>query len=340
MFTKKLAGYLAAALILTGALIAPRPAAPAAAAAQKRLIPGGMALGVALKTQGVMVVGLSDLASAPSPGRLGGVAPGDVILSVNGEAVSDAPSLSRLIEAGGGKPAALSLLRNGKPLTLTVTPAHEAGAFRLGLWVRDSTAGVGTLSFYDPDTRRYGALGHAITDADTQRILTVSQGEVLKASIAGVRKGQKGAPGELHGSFLRENLRLGDLQKNTPLGVYGLMDSPILNPLYPDGLPVASPHQVRRGKAQILSTLKGDEIRAYDVEILQLFRQAEPAPRSMILKVTDPDLLAITGGIVQGMSGSPIIQDGRIVGAVTHVLVNDPTRGYGIYIEHMLNTAE
>ena len=169
--------------------------------------------------------------------------------------------------------------------------------------------------------------------------LTVSQGQILKATVVDVKKGQKGAPGELKGSFLREQVKWGNLTRNTILGVYGQMD-PIVNPLYPEGLPIGLQDTVRKGPAQILSCVAGEEVKAYDVEIVQVNRQTTPAPKSMVIKVTDPDLLAITGGIVQGMSGSPIIQDGKLVGAVTHVLVNDPTRGYGIFIENMLEATE
>lgn len=331
--------WILAGLVIALLLTADPPTAqPASALTEKRLIPGGMAIGVALKTEGVMVVGASDLKNAPSPARLSGVAPGDVILRVNGRRVEGAQALTQMVS--GPEPVTLSLLRNQQPLTLTVAPREEGGAFRLGLWVRDSTAGVGTLSFYDPDTGRYGALGHAITDTDTRQVLTVADGEVLKARVAGVRKGLKGAPGELQGSFLRENLRLGSLEKNTPLGVYGLMDEAVANPLYPEGLPVGSAARVKKGRAQILSTIEGDELRAWDIEILQVFNRDPKAPRSMIIRVTDPELISLTGGIVQGMSGSPIIQDGKLVGAVTHVLVNDPTRGYGIFIENMLEAAK
>lgn len=306
----------------------------------KVLIPGGQAIGVALRTAGVMVVGSSDLGgeAGASPARLSGVEPGDVITAVNGSPVTGAEQLTQLAAASGGAPLQLTVSRNDKEMRLTVTPKKDtaSGLYRLGLWVRDSTAGVGTLSFYDPETGAYGALGHAITDVDTGKPLTVSQGQILKATVVDVKKGQKGAPGELKGSFLREQVKWGTLTKNTILGVYGQMD-PIVNPLYPEGLPIGLQDTVRKGPAQILSCVSGEEIKAYNVEIIQVNRQTTPAPKSMVLQVTDPELLAITGGIVQGMSGSPIIQDGKIVGAVTHVLVNDPTRGYGIFIENMLD---
>ncbi|MBQ8536723.1 MAG: SpoIVB peptidase [Clostridia bacterium] len=312
-------------------------------AEEKRLIPGGQAIGVALKTQGVMVVGTSDLGGADgaSPARLSGIQPGDVITAVNEERVTGSQQLSELVAQLGAKPLALTLLRSDKPLTLTVTPKKDgaSGSFRLGVWVRDSTAGVGTLSFYDPDTGRYGALGHAITDGDTGQLLTVSQGQVLKAQVVDVQKGQRGVPGELKGSFLREKERLGSIARNSMLGIYGTLDAAPQSALYPEGLPVGLRSTVRKGPAQILSCVEGEAVRAYDVQITQVNRQNSPAPKSMILKVTDPELLEKTGGIVQGMSGSPIIQDGKIIGAVTHVFVSDPTQGYGLYIDWMLEEA-
>ena len=204
----------------------------------------------------------------------------------------------------------------------------------------DSTAGVGTLSFYgsvnEGEQPRYGALGHAITDADTQRMLTVSHGEIMLSDVVDVRKGAVGTPGELKGSFLREHRVLGDIQRNNQFGVYGDMSTPPEHPLYPDGLPIGRRDAVHAGSASILCTVGTEGMREYAVEIVEVARQSAPAQRSMILKVTDERLLERTGGIVQGMSGSPILQDGRIIGAVTHVFVNDPTMGYGLFIEWML----
>ena len=205
--------------------------------------------------------------------------------------------------------------------------------------MRDSTAGVGTLSFYDPDTGRYAALGHAITDGDTGSVLSVSEGQVLKADIVAVQRGQKGSPGELKGSFLREGEVLGNIRRNSILGIYGALDSATVNPLYPQGLPIGLRSGVHTGAASILSSVDGEGVKEYAIEITRVNQQSAPAPKSMVLRVTDERLLAATGGIVQGMSGSPIIQDGRIVGAVTHVFVSDPTQGYGLYVDWMLQEA-
>ena len=289
---------------------------------EKRLIPGGMAIGVALHTSGVLVVGTSDLgADGPSPARVSGILPGDLIRRVNDVELTSSAQFSLLVAQAGGQDLPLTIERDGQLMQVTVTPKLDAatGAARLGVWVRDSTAGVGTLSFYDPDTGTYAALGHAITDGDTGEVLTVDRGQILKADIVSVQKGEKGAPGELKGSFLREGVVLGDIIRNNILGIYGSMNEAPQQTLYPDGLPIGLRSGVHTGKASILSTVSGEGLKEYEVEITRVNPQTAPAPKSMVLRVTDPELLEITGGIVQGMSGSPIVQDGRIIGAVTHV---------------------
>ena len=309
---------------------------------EKRLIPGGQALGVAMRTEGVLVVGVSDVASGESPARNSGLQAGDVITTVDGVAIATARELSERVSAAGAQPVRIGYQRAGRAMSATLTPCldESTGALRLGAWVRDSTAGVGTLSFYDPDTGAYAALGHAITDGDTGSVLTVSQGQILKAAIVAVQKGQRGAPGELKGSFLREAEVLGDIRRNSVLGIYGSLSTPASCPLYPDGLPVGLRTQVHTGPASILSTISGAGVQEYTIEITRVNPQSTPSPKSMVLRVTDDRLLSATGGIVQGMSGSPIIQDGKIVGAVTHVFVSDPTQGYGLYIDWMLGEAK
>ena len=311
-------------------------------AADKRLIPGGMALGVAMRTDGVLIVGVSEAAEGISPAKAAGLMAGDVIRSVDGQAISTAEELTAALTKAGPKQIPIAYQRAGEDRTALLTPHKdpETGAVRLGAWVRDSTAGVGTLSFYDPDTGRYAALGHAITDGDTGSVLTVSEGKVLTASIVAVQKGQKGAPGELKGSFLRDGQVLGDIRRNSILGIYGAMDASVVNPLYPDGLPIGLRSGVHTGPATILSTVDGQGIQEYAIEITRVNQQSAPAPKSMVIRVTDERLLSTTGGIVQGMSGSPILQDGRIIGAVTHVFVSDPTQGYGLYVDWMLGESE
>jgi len=307
-----------------------------------RLWPGGQAVGVALHTQGVLVVGTSDLTGAYSPARLAGIKPGDVITRANGLPVESTEQLTKLVASFGGAPLPLTILRGESTLDLTLQAKRDgqSGEFRIGAWVRDSTAGVGTLSFYGEVEAgqgvRYGALGHAITDSDTQQVLTVGAGAIMTADVVDVRRGKTGYPGELKGSFLRENRVLGSIRRNSIFGIYGDMSQSPAHPLYPEGLPIGRKDAVHEGPASILCTVDGEGMKEYAVEIAEVTRQAAPAQRSLVLRVTDEALLARTGGIVQGMSGSPIIQDGRLIGAVTHVFVNDPTMGYGLYIEWML----
>ncbi len=305
---------------------------------EQRLIPGGMTIGVAMRTEGVLVVGTGDIGQSGSPAASCGIRPGDLLRSVDGVVISSAEQLTELIAKAGQRPLQIEYLREGQLLTTTMTPIPDAstGTVRMGAWVRDSTAGIGTMSFFDPKTGRYAALGHAITDGDTGKVLTVSEGQILQASVVAVQKGQRGTPGELKGSFLREKKVLGNIATNNGLGIYGSLTATPAGALYPEGLPIGLRSGVHTGPATILSTVDETGVQAFDVEITRVNPQSAPAPKSMVLRVTDQRLLEKTGGIVQGMSGSPILQDGRIIGAVTHVFVSDPTQGYGLYIDWML----
>jgi stage IV sporulation protein B len=263
-----------------------------------------------------------------------------LIDKVDGVALQGARHLTQLLSSG--REAQLSVTRGGRPMTLRIRPVADErdGVYRVGAWVRDSTAGVGTLSFYDMETGGFGALGHAIADVDTGSVLTVGDGGLFESEIVGITKGERGVPGELIGEFAQGAHRIGDIRSNGDFGIYGEMYSPVYNALYPGGLPVATRNEVRLGAAGIVSTLDGGGAKEYECEIEKLYDQGAPKQRGLVVRITDEALLRATGGIVQGMSGSPIIQDGRIIGAVTHVFVNDPTRGYGIYIDWMLRQAE
>lgn len=304
------------------------------------LVPGGQSVGVALNTRGVVVVGSSDLGRTPSPARLAGLKSGDVIERIDGEAITSARQLSLCVSDGAT--ARLQLLRGGRTLECDITPAQDSrdGQYRLGAWVRDSTAGVGTLTFYDPDTGAYGALGHAITDVDTGVVMPVGEGELYENSVVDVTRSREGAPGELTGDFFAAPRRLGSVARNSEYGIFGTADEAPGQSPYPDGLPVAGLSRVHAGAASLLTTVDGDSVKEYACEIVRVSDQSQPAARAMVIRVTDPELLEKTGGIVQGMSGSPLIQDGCLIGAVTHVMVNDPAMGYGIGIETMLNAGE
>ena len=299
----------------------------------------GIPFGIKLYTDGVLVVKLSDVqtvAGDVNPAAAAGICVGDTILSVNGHTVTTNEDVAAHINACGGHTVTLQVRRDGVEFTAAFVPARAAdgSGYRAGMWVRDSTAGVGMLTFYDPATGAYAGLGHAVCDADTGDILSVSEGEIVPARIHGIKAGVAGEPGELKGNF--ESGSYGDLRRNEENGLYGVLART------PSGgvtMPVAMKQEVETGAAQILTTIDGSEPRLYDIEIEQVRHHASAVTRHMIVRITDDGLLAAAGGIVQGMSGSPIIQNGKLVGAVTHVLVNDPTRGYGIFIDNMLAAA-
>ncbi|MCL5676702.1 MAG: SpoIVB peptidase, partial [Firmicutes bacterium] len=311
---------------------------------EMRVIPGGHSIGVRLRSEGVMVVGYSvvdDGSGRPrQPGRDAGIQPGDVMLSINGRKLLSEAQAGEVIntEASGGQPLRVSVQRDGQVFERTVMPAKDpaSGRYAIGLYVRDGAAGVGTLTFYDPGSHKYGALGHVITDQDTGKAIDVREGQIIKATVTGIQRGERGQAGEKIGTFNEDGQPWGNIEKNTELGITGEARGIPQNPIYPTPIPVGLMYQVREGPAKILTVLDGTTIEAFDVEIQRVIRQSSPDSKSMVIRITDPRLLDRTGGIIQGMSGSPIVQDGRLVGAVTHVFVNDPTRGYGVFIEWML----
>ena len=310
-------------------------AADGESASARMLIPVGHTVGVKLFSRGVLVV------KAPeddTPAKECGLRSGDVIIGCDGVSVDSTEQFRALLQEGGETPAALQISRDGRSVMLSVRPEqNEQGDYAIGAWIRDSMAGIGTVTYYDPATGAFGALAHGITDVDTALLMPFSSGSVLPSTVKAVKKGASGSAGELRGEFdLKTNL--GDLYANTGSGVFGTLEQCPTVWSEGDALPVATAAEVRPGPATIRSNVRGDEVETFDVEILSIVSNS-PDGRDLVLSVTDPDLIAATGGIVQGMSGSPIIQNGKLVGAVTHVLVNDPTRGYGIFIENMLEAA-
>lgn len=294
-----------------------------AAALPKTLIPGGCTVGVKLYTQGLVVTGFESRSAA----KAAGLKKGDVIIQVDGEAVHTAAALRECLEE---EQVILKILRNGREAEFCVRPNGN----QIGAYVRDSLSGIGTVTYYDPDTGAFGALGHGVSDSETKMLLPVEVGVVVESSVADVKKGRDGAPGELKGSF-DVNTILGKVERNAERGIFGTLDVPI--PGTP--LPVAEAGEAEPGPAEIWANVDGREVRSYSVEILRIYPHADETGRNLLLEVTDPALLSATGGIVQGMSGSPIIQNGKLLGAVTHVLVNDSAKGYGIFIENMLDAA-
>ena len=307
---------------------------------RKYVYVGGTLVGIRLYTEGLLVVGTEEVSTESgnvSPADECGILQGDIITQVNDEIITSVADFTSRIIASEGKNISITVKRNNELYYYSLKPAYSQAEnkYRCGLWLRDSTAGIGTLTFADPENKTLATLGHAICDAETQAVLPVGKGDILGATINGCIPGQKGTTGQIKGSFSDEIL--GKLYSNNDCGVYGTYtDVSVENgELYP----VASQTEIKTGDAQIISTVSQDGAEFYDIEIEKITYSSGKTARSMVIKVTDPELLSITGGIVQGMSGSPIIQNGMIVGAVTHVLLNDPTRGYGIFIENMLDAA-
>lgn len=296
---------------------------------------GGNVFGLRIFADGVIVTGVGDLGSGVSPAKKAGIKQGDIIKRINGAEVTSNHDISRLIESSSGAQLTVELFRDGKTKTVTVEPAKDVadGKYKLGMWVRDSSAGVGTVTFVDNETGTIAGLGHAICDADTGEIMPLRSGDILNVNIRGCVKGTSGTPGELCGVFGSETL--GELYVNGSTGVYGVVAE---KDTHASKIPVALCSEVKTGKAQIVSTVSDGGAELFDIEITAIHR-GEGEEKNMVIKVTDSDLLNKTGGIVQGMSGSPIVQNGMLVGAVTHVFVNDPHQGYAIFAETMLSTA-
>ena len=311
---------------------------PTAMAKEPRqtLLVGGVPFGVRFATEGVMVVGYCDVESGGAchnPARAAGLAPGDCIYEINGEALSDAETLSKVLESGAGKEIAIGYRREGAEHVAKLTPARADadGRWRVGLFVRDSGAGIGTVTFIMEESGAFAGLGHGICDGESGALIPLSRGAVMGVTIAGITRGAVGAPGELRGHF--SAARTGTLTGNTLCGVYGVF---VECPTTAAGRKeIAHRSEVHEGAASVWCTLDDNVSREYSV-MLSNVKRAERGNKCFTVKVTDKTLLERTGGIVQGMSGSPIIQDGRLIGAVTHVLIGDPTTGYGIFIENML----
>lgn len=311
----------------------------------RKLIPSGEAIGVKIQTKGVLVVGLSSITTTEgkkmSPAADAGFEVGDTILEINGQKIEKERDITSIINEKPNTTLKILVEQQGRQRSIDVKPVQsmEDGMYRIGLWVRDNIAGVGTMTFYDPVTGSFGALGHGITDVDSGVLVDISKGSILKSKVASIQKARKATPGEIVGIFYDSDEPYGTITKNTSFGIYGTLNASDTHSRR-EPMPIALSYQVKEGPAKILSTIDGSRIEEYSIEIQKVNRQSSPNSKSMLIKVTDPRLLEKTGGIVQGMSGSPIIQNGKIVGAVTHVLVNDPSRGYGIFIEWMLNEAD
>ena len=311
-----------------------------------KVVPGGQSIGVKIHSRGVLVVGLYQLETARgklSPGEEAGIQIGDLITEINGKTISSIGEIAPLVQEAGEKGTELeiTLQRNHETIKTKLRPEREEkeNKYKLGLYIRDSAAGIGTLTFYEPQTKRYGALGHVISDIDTKMPIVVKDGYIVPSRVTSIQKGKDGVPGEKLARFISETEIAGTIQKNNQFGIFGTLKKELKNGIMDDPIPVGLSHEVKKGPAQILTVVDHDKVEAFDIEIINSTPQKFPATKGLVIKITDPKLLDKTGGIVQGMSGSPIIQDGKLIGAVTHVFVNDQTSGYGVHIEWMLNEA-
>ena len=300
------------------------------------LIPGGMPFGVRLYTKGVIVVGISEVENEngnQNPSIDGGLKVGDVVLEIDGKTVNTTDEVSSLISNSNGKSLSFKISRDGKEYQLQIKPvlSKNDNIYKAGLWVRDSTAGIGTVTFISPQNQTFAGLGHGICDVDTGELMPLLKGNVVDVKINGIKKGLAGIPGELKGFFSGNNI--GSLYGNTPCGVYGTL-SQMPDTSHSEALHLGLKNEVKLGEATIYCTI-GEKPERFSAEIVKI-NNNDSEQKNFVIKITDKRLLDATGGIVQGMSGSPIIQNGKLIGAVTHVLVNDPTKGYGIFIENML----
>jgi len=302
-------------------------------------VPCGTPVGIYLKSKGIMVIGTGRITGEDGQEQepaLGALESGDYIEALNGEPLRDKEALMQKLNHGGGQEAVLKVRRDGKEREVRISPVRsEDGSYKLGAWVRDDTQGIGTLTYLEEDGS-FGALGHGISDSDTGEVVEIGEGALYETEILGIDKGSAGNPGVMAGViYYGPGTRVGTVEANTEIGVFGTASEKLKRSVTGDPLPIGYRQDVKKGRAWLRSDVSG-HIRDYKIEITRVDYNPMSKSKNLVLKVVDPELLRLTGGIVQGMSGSPIIQDGKLIGAVTHVFVNDPTRGYGIFLETML----
>lgn len=307
----------------------------------KYVIPGGQTIGVELKTEGVLVVGLADIVNADnfsvSPAKVAGMQIGDKILAIDSNNVEGIDEILDYTSSNKIKDYVFTVERAGNILNFNITPVqiYKTDEIKFGFWARDDIAGIGTVTFVDPDTGKFSAIGHGISDSETGSLIDIYSGTISRANITNIKLGKRGEPGEIVGYILK-NESLGDVENNTPFGIYGNINKESRGYFSSNLIEIGRKEEIVTGPAQIYSCVN-NEIKKYDVEITKMFYQNKPNEKSFVIKIIDDELLELTNGIIQGMSGCPVIQNNKIVGAVTHVFMNDPTKGYGIYIEWLMD---
>ena len=300
------------------------------------VIPIGKAIGMKMYTKGVLVVGLSEI-DGQKPYEKTGIETGDKIVKINNTKINNTDELITCVNSSKGKEITITYISNNEEETVELKPVQTGeNEYKLGLWVRDAAAGVGTLTFYEPQTGQFGALGHGINDVDTYELIDIANGELVTANIIDIVKGEDGTPGEIRG-VIDGGTTIGTISKNTNYGVYGKVENMAkLNTNNTNEIEVANRNEITTGKAQIMCELENGKIENYEIEIQKIFIENNQNNKSMLIKITDKNLIEKTGGIIQGMSGAPIIQNGKFVGAVTHVLVNDSKMGYAVFADLMI----
>lgn len=300
------------------------------------VVPMGNAIGMKLYTAGVLVVGMSEI-EGKKPYENSGIKEGDRIIQINQNQIDNTDDLMKAVNKSDGNNISIKYVRDEKTIITSIKPLkNSSNEYKIGLWVRDAAAGVGTLTFYEPSSGMFATLGHGIMDIDTAELIKIANGELVTTNILSINKGTKGNPGEIRGT-IEAGHTIGSISKNTKFGVFGTINkTPYLNTSNTNEVQVALREEIKTGKAQIICELENGKKEYYDIEIQRIFISNNKDNKSMLIKVTDKKLLEKTGGIIQGMSGAPIIQNGKFVGAVTHVLVNDPTIGYGVFADIML----
>lgn len=300
------------------------------------VVPLGNTIGLKLYTSGVLVVGLTEV-NGIKPYENTGIEEGDLIVCINGIDVTTTEELTECVDESKGKELEITYIKDGKEHTTNMTATKtSSNEYKLGLWVRDGAAGVGTISYYEPSTGMFAALGHGIVDVDTEELVTISKGTVVTTNITEIVKGKEGEPGEIKGTIIN-GLEVGKVNDNSEFGIYGtLTNLSSLNINNEEQYEVALRDEIKEGKAEVIINLENGVRKNYEIEIKKIYKNNNSDNKSMIIKVTDEELLNLTGGIIQGMSGAPIVQNGKFVGAVTHVLVSDPTTGYAVFGDLMV----
>ena len=308
---------------------------------QIEVVPSGIPAGVMLYSKGVLVVGSSEITGIDGknyyPIKETNIEPGDIITNINSIETETIEELKEALKSANGNEIEITYIKDKEEIIESVKPIKsvEDGEYRIGLWVKDGAMGIGTITFYTPNTSKYAALGHGISDIDTGKLINIESGDLNSVKILSISKSSKSNPGEIRG-VLEADSNLGNVTQNTEFGIFGNLTGEKNKLAYKEAIPIASRNEIETGKAKLLCALDGENVKEYEIEIQKINNKETENTKSMIIKITDEELLEKTGGIVQGMSGSPIIQNGKLVSAVTHVFVNDPTRGYAIFADTMI----